>query len=142
MNVPPPDSPPKAMAQLEKMRDQTNRIASANDEAVLKLSGAGLAVSFAIMRFLGNDAAALIALQATWVFWLLSTVCLFASFWVAMRGQWIREQAKRLEVTTNASAPSAANSWILRLNFGSGFFYVVGLCAFVVFLFMNTSGGD
>ena len=41
------------VAQLKKMRDQTNRIASANDEAVLKLSGAGLAVSFAIMRFLG-----------------------------------------------------------------------------------------
>ena len=42
------------VAQLKKMRDQTNRIASANDEAVLKLSGAGLAVSFAIMRFLGG----------------------------------------------------------------------------------------
>ena len=42
------------VAQLKKMRDQTNRIASANDEAVLKLSGAGLAVSFAIMRFLGR----------------------------------------------------------------------------------------
>ena len=51
------------VAQLKKMRDQTNRIASANDEAVLKLSGAGLAVSFAIMRFLGNDATALISLQ-------------------------------------------------------------------------------
>ena len=130
------------VAQLEKMRDQTNRIASTNDEAVLKLSGAGLAVSFAIMRFLGNDAAALIALQATWVCWLLSTVCLFASFWFGMFGSWIRERAKRRGVATNASAPSAANSWILGLNFGSGLFYVVGLCAFVVFLFMNTPGGD
>ena len=124
------------------MRDQTNRIASANDEEVLKLSGAGLAVSFAIMRFLGNDATALISLQAAWVCWLLSTVCLFASFWFGMSGSWIRERAKRRGVDTNASAPSAANSWILGLNFGSGLFYVVGLCAFVVFLFMNTSGGD
>ena len=91
---------------------------------------------------MGNDAAALIALQAAWVFWLLSTVCLFASFWVGMSGSWKRERAKRRGVDTNASAPSAANSWILRLNFGSGLFYVVGLCAFVVFLFMNTPGGD
>ena len=68
------------VAQLEKMRDQTNRIASANDEAVLKLSSAGLAVSFAIMRFLGNDAAALNALQAAWVCWLLSTVSEIPSF--------------------------------------------------------------
>ena len=130
------------VAQLGKIRAQTNRIASANDEAVLKLSGAGMPVSFAIMRFLGNDAAALIALQAAWVCWLLSTVCLFASFWVGMKGSWILELAKRLKVATNASAPSVANSWILRLNFGSGFFYVVGLFAFVVFLFMNTPGGD
>ena len=130
------------VAQLEKMRDQANRIASANDEAVLKLSGAGLAVSFAIMRFLGNDAAALIALQAAWVCWLFSTVCLFASFWCGMFGSRIRERAKRLGDATNASAPSTANSWILWLNFGSGLFYVVGMCVFVVFLFMNTPGGD
>ena len=125
------------------MRDQTNRIASANDEAVLKLSGAGLAVSFAIMRFLGNDPAALIALQATWVCWLLSTVCLFASFWVRHeRLNGYANGRSASESTTNASAPSAANSLILGLNFGSGFFYVVGLFAFVVFLFMNTPGGD
>ena len=130
------------VAQLKKIRDQANRIAFANDEAVLKLSGAGLAVSFAIMRFLGNDAAALIALQAAWVCWLFSTVYLFTSFWCGMFGSWIRERAKRLGVDTNASAPSTANSWILWLNFGSGLFYVVGMCVFVVFLFMNTPGGD
>ena len=75
------------------MRDQGNKIASANNEAVLKLSSTGLAVSFAIMRFLGATAAALNALQAAWVFWLLSTICLIASFWFAMStvtqaGQW------------------------------------------------------
>ena len=128
------------VAQLEKIRDQMNRITSAHDEAVLKLSGVGLAASFAIMQFLGNNAAALIALQAAWVCWMLSTVCLFASFWFGMFGSWRRERAKRLGVAT--PAPSAANIWILGLNFGTGFLYVVGLCAFVVFLFMNTSGGD
>ena len=90
------------------------------------------------MRFLGNDAAALIALQAAWVCWLFSTVCLFASFWCGMFGSWIRER----RVDTNTSAPSTANSWILWLNFSSGLFYVVGMCVFVVFLFMNTQGGD
>ena len=130
------------MTQLEKMRDQANRIASANDQAVLKLSIAGLAVSFAIMRFLGNDAAALNALQTAWVCWLLSTVCLIASFWFGMFGSRIRERAKRGGAATNASKPSAANSWILWLNFGSGLSCVVGLCAFIVFLFMNTPGGD
>ena len=99
-------------------------------------------MSFAIMRFLGNDAAALNALRAAWAFWLCSVVCLIASFWFGMFGSWIRERAKRRGVATNASAPSAANSWILGLNFGSGLFYVVGLCAFVLFLFMNTPGGD
>ena len=129
-------------ARLEKMRDQLNRILSAHEGAVLKLSGAGLAVSFAIVRFLGNDAAALIALKTTWGCWLLSTVCLFLSFWVAMSGQWRLEKAEIDVATTNASATSAANSLIMWLNFGSGLFYVVGLCAFVVFMFMNTPGGD
>ena len=128
--------------QLQKIRAQTNRIASANDEAVLKLSSAGLAVSFAIMRFLGNDVDALKALQVAWVCWLLSTVCLIASFWFGMFGSRMRERAKRTGPSRNASAPSAANSWILGLNFASGLFYLLGLCAFVVFLFMNTPGGD
>ena len=130
------------VTQLEKTRHQANRIASANDQAVLKLSSAGLPVSFAIMRFLGNDAAALNALQTAWVCWLLSTVCLIASFWFGMFGSRMRERAKRRGAATSASEPSAANSWILWLNFGSGLSYVVGLCAFIVFLFMNTPGGD
>ena len=129
------------VAQLEKVRAQTNRIASAHDEAVLKLSSAGLAVSFVIMRFLGDDGAALHALRAAWAFWLCSVVCLIASFWFGMFGSWIRERAKR-RGAANASEPSAANIWILWLNFGNGFFYLAGLCAFVVFLFMNTPGGD
>ena len=46
----------------------------------------------------------MISLQAAWVCWLLSTVCLFASFWFGMSGSWIRERAKRRGVDTNASA--------------------------------------
>ena len=129
-------------ARLRQAREQANRIASAHDQAVLKLSSAGLAVSFAFVRFLGDDVAALGALRTAWVFWLLSTVCLFASFWFAMFGSCIRERSKLRGAATNASGPSAANSWILWLNFGSGLFYVVGLCAVVVFLFMNTPGGN
>ena len=75
----------------EKTREQGNRIASANDEAVLKLSSAGLAVSFAFMRFSGDDAVALGALQTAWVCWFLSTACLIVSFWFGMFGSWIRE---------------------------------------------------
>ena len=130
----------QVLARLRRAREQANKIASAHDQAVLKLSSAGLAVSFAFVRFLGDDVAALGALQTAWVFWLLSTVFLFGSFWFGMFGSSIRERLKRSGVVTNA--PSAANSWILWLNFGSGLFYVVGLCAFVVFLFMNTPGGD
>ena len=130
----------QVLARLRRAREQANKIASAHDQAVLKLSSAGLAVSFAFVRFLGDDVAALGALQTAWVFWLLSTVFLFGSFWFGMFGSCIRERLKRSGVVTNA--PSAANSWILWLNFGSGLFYVVGLCAFVVFLFMNTPGGD
>ena len=123
------------VARLEKTREQGNKIASANDEAVLKLSSAGLAVSFAFMRFLGDGAAALEALQTAWVCWLLSTACLIVSFWFGMFGSWIRERPGR-------RGPSSANTCIRWLNFGSGAFYLAGLCAFVVFLFMNTPGGD
>ena len=133
---------PQDVARLRRAREQANKIASAHDQAVLKLSSAGLAVSFAFVRFLGDDVAALGALQTAWVFWLLSTVCLFVSFWFGMFGSWSRERSKRRGAATNASAPAAANSWILWLNFGSGLFYVVGLCAVVVFLFMNTPGGN
>ena len=119
----------------EKTREQGNRIASANDEAVLKLSSAGLAVSFAFMRFSGDDAVALGALQTAWVCWFLSTACLIVSFWFGMFGSWIRERAGR-------RGPSSANTCIRWLNFGSGFFFLVGLFTFVVFLFMNTPGGD
>ena len=119
----------------EKTREQANRIASANDEAVLKLSSAGLAVSFVFLRFLGDDAAALSALRVAWLCWLLSTACLIVSFWFGMFGSWIRERANR-------RGPSAANTWIRWLNFGSGLLYLAGLCAFVIFLFMNTPGGD
>ena len=119
----------------EKTREQGNKIASANDEAVLKLSSAGLAVSFAFMRFLGDEAVALGALQSAWVCWFLSTACLIVSFWFGMFGSWIRERTKR-------RGPSGANPWIRWLNFGSGLFYLVGLAAFVVFLFKNTPGGD
>ena len=122
-------------AQWEKTREQGNRIASANDGAVLKLSSAGLAVSFAFVRFLGSDAVALGALQTAWVCWFLSTACLIVSFWFGMGGSWVRERAPRC-------GPSSANIYIRWLNFGSGFFYLVGLFAFVVFLFMNTPGGD
>ena len=142
MECPAKTTSPRMSEVLRQIRGQTNRIASANDEAVLKLSSVRLAVSFAIMRFLGNDADALKALQAAWVCWLLSTVCLIVSFWFGMFGSRIREWAKRTGAAQNASAPSAANRWILGLNFGSGLFYLVGLCAFVVFLFMNTPGGD
>ena len=120
---------------MEKTREQGNRIASANDRAVLALSSAGLAASFAFVRFLGDDAAALNALRTTWVCWFLSTACLIVSFWFGMFGSWIRERPDR-------RGPSSANTWIRWLNFGSGLFYLVGLCAFVVFLFMNTPGGD
>ena len=48
---------------------------------------------------------------------------------------WIRER-------TDRRSRSSANTGIRWLNFGSGLFYLVGLCAFVVFLFMNTPGGD
>ena len=130
------------VAQRRRIRAQTNRIASANDDAVLKLSSAGLVVSFAIMRFLGNDADALKALQTAWLCWLLSTVCLIVSFWFGMFGSRIRERATSTGSGPNASVPSAANRLILCLNFGSGLFYLVGLCAFVLFLFMNTPGGD
>ena len=128
------------LARLRQAREQANKMASAHDQAVLKLSSAGLAVSFAFVRFSGDDVTALGALQTAWGFWLLSTVSLFGSFWFGMFGSCIRERSKRRGVVTKG--PSAANSWILWLNFGSGLFYVVGLCAFVVFLFMNTPGGD
>ena len=57
------------------------------------------------------------------------------SFWFGMFRSWIRER-------TDRRGRSSANTWIRWLNFGSGLFYLVGLCAFVVFLFMNTPGGD
>ena len=118
----------------DRIREQANRIAAASDDAVLKLSSAGLAVSFAIMRFLGDDMAALCALQTAWVCWLLSTTCLIVSFWFGMFGSRIRERRR-------AEGPSWANTCIAALNFGSGFFYLVGLLSFVVFLFVNTPGG-
>ena len=118
-----------------RIREQGNRIASANDRAVLVLSSAGLAASFAFVRFLGTDVAGLGALQSTWVCWFLSTACLIVSFQIGMLGSWMRER-------TDRRGPSGANIWIRWLNFGSGLFYLAGLCAFVVFLFMNTPGGD
>ncbi|MCY3818899.1 MAG: hypothetical protein OXH52_05980 [Gammaproteobacteria bacterium] len=129
------------VAQLEKVRAQLNRIASAHDQAVLKLSSAGLVVSFAFMRFLGEDAGALNVLKVTWICWLLSTICLIVSFWFGMSASWKRELANRTGSASILSAPLPANRWILRLNFSSGLFYLLGLCAFVVFLFMNTPGG-
>ena len=65
----------------------------------------------------------------------LSTACLIVSFWFGMFRSWIRER-------TDRRSRSSANTGIRWLNFGSGLFYLVGLCAFVVFLFMNTPRGD
>ncbi len=125
------------VARLQKTREQGNRIASANDRAVLALSSAGLAASFVFVRFLGGDAAGLGVLQAAWVCWFLSTACLITSFQIGMLGSWMRERADR-------RGPSSANTCIRWLNFGSGLFYLAGLFAFVVFLFMNTPhhGGE
>ena len=119
------------VARLEKTREQGNRIASASDRVVLALWGAGLAASFAFVRFWGDDAAAPCALRTAWVCWFLSIACLIVSFWFGMFGSWIRER-------TDRRGPSSANTCIRWLNVGSGFFCLVGWGAFVVFLFMNT----
>ena len=71
------------VARLEKTREQGNRIASANDRVVLALWSAGLAASFAFVRFWGDDAAAPYALRTAWVCWFLSIACLIVSFWFA-----------------------------------------------------------
>ena len=121
------------VARLEKTREQANKIASANDRVVLALSSGGLAASFVLVRFLGDDAAAPNVLRIAWVGWFLSIACLIVSFWFGMFGSWIRER-------TDRRGPSSANTWIRWLNFGCGFFCLVGWCAFFCFLFMNTPG--
>ena len=132
----------------------------AYDQALLKLSGGALGLSLALVRgFAADDMRYLIAIQSAWVFWVLSLICVVASFYFGARSA--ATQARQYDAATvpaqviipNSPAESASlstdevdggvdarrASWC---NKGSGCCFAFGVLLAGFFMISNLDGGS
>ena len=112
----------------------------AYDQALLKLSGGALGLSLALVRgFAADDMRYLIAIQSAWVFWVLSLICVVASFYFGARSA--ATQARQYDADEQVDGGVDAR-WASWCNKGSGCCFAFGVLLAGFFMISNLDGGS
>ena len=112
----------------------------AYDQALLKLSGGALGLSLALVRgFAADDMRYLIAIQFAWVFWVLSLICVVASFYFGARSA--ATQARQYDADEQVDGGVDAR-WASWCNKGSGGCFAFGVLLAGFFMIFNLDGGS
>ena len=112
----------------------------AYDQALLKLSGGALGLSLALVRgFAADDMRYLIAIQFAWVFWVLSLICVVASFYFGARSA--ATQARQYDADEQVDGGVDAR-WASWCNKGSGGCFAFGVLLAGFFMISNLDGGS